>query len=86
MKYVKKPITIEADVYEEGMEDGFITTVSGCVTQYTSYRLDESSVPYIETLEGKMFIRKGDYIITGIAGERYPCKPDIFNKTYERVD
>jgi hypothetical protein len=44
-----------------------------------------SGVPYIHTLEGDMKISKGDYIITGVNGERYPCKPDIFLKTYERV-
>ncbi len=38
--------------------------------------------PYIETLEGKHFIGKGDYVITGVKGERYPIKPDIFKETY----
>lgn len=41
---------------------------------------------YIETLEGKMFIQNGDWIITGIKGEKYPCKPDIFEATYEPVN
>ena len=36
----------------------------------------------IETLEGTMKASKGDYIITGVNGEKYPCKPDIFEKTY----
>ncbi len=40
----------------------------------------------IETLEGTMRAEPGDWIITGINGERYPCKPDIFAKTYEPVD
>ena len=39
----------------------------------------------IETLEGTMKANKGDYIITGIHGEQYPCKPDIFKQTYEEV-
>lgn len=39
----------------------------------------------IETLEGKMLASPGDWIITGIHGEKYPCKPDIFEKTYELV-
>lgn len=39
----------------------------------------------IQTLEGCMVISPGDWIITGIAGERYPCKPDIFAATYEAV-
>ena len=40
---------------------------------------------YIDTLEGRMKAEKGDWIITGINGEQYPCKPDIFKKTYEEV-
>jgi hypothetical protein len=39
----------------------------------------------IETLEGNMTADKGDYIIKGIKGEFYPCKPDIFELTYEKV-
>lgn len=39
----------------------------------------------IETLEGTMHASIGDYIITGVNGEQYPCKPDIFEKTYEPV-
>lgn len=40
----------------------------------------------IETLEGKMHASVGDYIITGVRGEKYPCKPDIFEQTYEPAD
>ena len=40
----------------------------------------------IETLEGTMVAEPGDWIITGIKGERYPCKPDIFEATYERAE
>lgn len=40
---------------------------------------------HIKTLEGTMKADKGDYVITGIHGERYPCKPDIFKQTYEEV-
>jgi len=39
----------------------------------------------INTLEGQMIAKKGDWIIKGINGEIYPCKPDIFKKTYEEV-
>lgn len=41
---------------------------------------------FIETLEGTMKADVGDYIITGVNGEQYPCKPDIFEKTYDKVD
>jgi hypothetical protein len=40
----------------------------------------------IHTLEGDLRADKGDYIITGVNGEKYPCKPDIFAKTYELVE
>ena len=39
----------------------------------------------IETLEGDMQAKRGDWIIKGVAGEVYPCKPEIFNATYEEV-
>lgn len=40
---------------------------------------------WIQTLEGGFIVCPGDFIITGVAGERYPCKPDIFEATYEQV-
>lgn len=40
----------------------------------------------IHTLEGDMKASVGDYIITGLRGEKYPCKPDIFHKSYEKVE
>ena len=40
---------------------------------------------FIETLEGVMRASPGDWIITGVNGEQYPCKPDIFDKTYEVI-
>ena len=49
-----------------------------------AYQTDK--VMYIETLEGTMKANVGDYIITGVNGEQYPCKPDIFKQTYEPVN
>lgn len=48
---------------------------------------EDKNNPYIpvETLEGTMRASVGDYIIKGVNGEFYPCKPDIFEKTYEKV-
>ena len=46
----------------------------------------EDPVPCIMTLEGRMDIRKTDYIITDVKGKRYPCKKDIFEETYELVE
>ena len=44
------------------------------------------AVMHIATLEGVMTANPGDWIITGVNGEQYPCKPDIFEKTYEPVE
>lgn len=49
-----------------------------------AYQTNEEVI--IQTLEGNMKADPGDWIITGVHGEKYPCKPDIFEKTYEPVD
>ena len=49
-----------------------------------AYQTDKKEV--IHTLEGDMIASPGDWIITGINGEKYPCKPDIFEETYEKVE
>lgn len=49
-----------------------------------AYQTDKEMI--IHTLEGDMKASVGDYIITGLRGEQYPCKPDIFNKTYEKAE
>ena len=49
-----------------------------------AYQTDKEMV--IHTLEGDMRASVGDYIITGVNGEQYPCKPDIFEKTYEPAE
>lgn len=80
-KYRKKPVVIEAVQYFDVMrvEDRL---PEGVYIVPTS----EGDMPVIHTLEGDMIVRNGDYIITGIKGERYPCKPDIFEATYEPVE
>lgn len=49
-----------------------------------AYQTDREMI--INTLEGPLRAAPGDWIITGVSGEQYPCKPDIFAKTYEPVD
>jgi hypothetical protein len=78
-KYRKKPVVIEAEVYRNGLEDGF-------EIEHPEEQHLADKYPYIDTLEGKMRISHGDYIVIGVKGERYPCKPDIFEMTYEKVD
>ncbi len=90
MKFRKKPVVIEAELYHAGLEDGWeyedklptLTQGMFAVSKVDGVRL----YPFIQTLEGRHFISRGDYIITGIKGERYPCKPDIFEQTYEEVE
>ncbi|MED3623252.1 hypothetical protein P4482_09150 [Neobacillus thermocopriae] len=90
-KYRKKPVVIEAfKFYVDPMPDWFMKKVienkiilRNC--DYNRYSIDEAYCE-IETLEGVMRGNGGDYIIQGVNGEIYPCKPDIFEKTYEKVE
>lgn len=84
MKYRKKPVVIEAEVYKQGMEDGWVIT-GQYFDKYLEIPIPSFAKPAIKTLEGFHEITPGDYIITGVKGERYPCKPDIFEMTYELV-
>lgn len=91
MKYRKKPVEIEAfKFYVDGMPDWFMDKVSDCTVtlkkcDYRKYDIDEAYCE-IQTLEGVMVARGGDYIIKGVQGELYPVKPNIFHQTYERVE
>lgn len=85
MKYRKKPVEIEA---EQFVIRNFNHVPLAVVIMGVSYPIKgELFNRYIEipTLEGIMRANHLDYIIKGINGEYYPCKPDIFHKTYEKV-
>lgn len=82
-RYRKKPVEVTAELYRPGLEDGFKEAIEGIGAGIRGVRVVKR--PFIKTLEGDMLISPGDYIITGVAGERYPCKPDIFEKTYEKI-
>lgn len=78
-KYRKKPIVVEAIQYDKasiGKAQDFCDKM-----RYNPHNNEY----YIKTLEGTMLISEGDYIIKGVNGEFYPCKADIFEKTYEEV-
>ena len=89
MKYRKKPVVIEA-IQWSGLNLEEVKSFVGKDLQYdicdTVWEVGKG-VPHIlmkiKTLEGDHFVTKGDYIIKGIKGEFYPCKPDIFKQTYE---
>ena len=79
-KYRKKPVVIEA------MEVRVIDTQTAKkVTQWCDSAFIFDDYLYIKTLEGDMKVSRGDFIIKGVNGEFYPCKPDIFAKTYEEA-
>ena len=87
MKYRKKPVVIEAIQFFDDAES--ISLLSSFITGQDvviDYKDIKNPVLKIETLEGTMFANIGDYIIKGVQGEFYPCKPDIFEKTYELVE
>lgn len=83
-KYHKKPVVIEAIQYNPNEKDNYekIKDLTGLEPDIDrGHEFIE-----IETLEGTMIAKPGDYIIKGVTGEFYPCKPDIFEKTYEKVE
>lgn len=82
MKYRKKPVVIEAVQF-----DGTDKSVDWLLPQLKSGEVGRANNKlYIKTLEGVMTANMGDYIIKGVNGELYPCKQDIFLKTYEPAD
>ena len=93
-KYIKKPIEIEAiqltenniiEVFNFLDETNYKETKSAEELEDFSQMMLKQGYIEIETLEGMMIANFGDYIIKGIKGEFYPCKPDIFQATYEEV-
>lgn len=80
-KYRKKPVEVEAMQYQREANIHEILDFANEALIYDTV----SNEFFIKTLEGDMRIVKGDYVIKGVAGEFYPCKPDIFEKTYEKV-
>ena len=83
-KYRKKPVVIEAIQLTHQTKNQSANFVP-CNCSY-EFADDGAPVMGIQTLEGEMLCQLGDYIIKGVNGEFYPCKPDIFEKTYEKVD
>lgn len=91
MKYRKKPVVVEAfqmtperrknmSEWPEWLKEAWEVTIGPDVLDSSNQKLS------CTTLEGVMRINWGDFIIRGVHGEIYPCKPDIFNKTYEKVE
>ena len=81
-EYRKKPIIIKAKQWFPGIE---IEGVDESGARQLANKLSPNQ-GWIETLEGGHIVSPGDWIIVGVAGERYPCKPDIFELTYDLVN
>lgn len=79
-QYRKKPVVIEA-IEWTGTNDSEI--IKFCNSRHVDY--DNINGLFIHTLEGRMKAEIGDMIIKGVAGEVYPCKPEIFYLTYDKV-
>ena len=87
MKFHKKPVVIDAAQFN-GLDDYLciVEWMRGAgFTQADEVRF-ETPIMLIPTLEGTTAANPGDWIIRGVKGEFYPCKPDIFEATYEPVD
>lgn len=95
MEYRKKPVVVKAKQLKESNVKEIVEFIEGEEIKTESRMEQEKFEEYkdlvirkglkIKTLEGIMTASIGDYIIQGIDGEFYPCKPNIFHKTYEEV-
>lgn len=87
IKYRKKPVVVEAMQFKDDSSDTIISLQEFMQSDLrVSYANPEDPVIKIETLEGVMDASISDFIIKGVNGEFYPCKEDVFKKTYEAVD
>lgn len=85
MKYRKKPVEVEVIQYQAELGNNRVMNwlaLYGVDVKDWLFHDGEITIP---TLEGKMKVSDGDYIIRGVKGEYYPCKPDIFALTYEAL-
>ena len=94
-RFRKKPVVISAEQYtgpatvpqhhpRPPVPVGVTWSFNGVVLEEGSYV--QHVRPTIETLEGLMTVSPGDWVITGVVGEKYPCRCDVFTATYEPVD
>jgi hypothetical protein len=93
-QFRKKPVVITAVQFTQAVRDANIFdggdlpegVIRGMANYHPVRREVYDARYFVETLEGRMEVSLDDWIITGVKGERYPCKPDIFAATYEAVE
>lgn len=85
LRFTKKPVTIEATQWFKHGDHAAVTSIPA---DHPIDRncIDPSVFGWVPTLEGGHVVTPGDWIITGVKGEHYPCKPDIFAATYDPAD
>lgn len=76
VKFRKKPVVIDAEQWFPGCNIHGVLEIEDNTGKYG----------VVSTLEGFMRVNPGDWIITGVKGEKYPCKPDVFEATYDPVE
>jgi hypothetical protein len=88
VKARKKPVEVEVIRFDKTKSEATYPDGSKVYAMVTNKPLSPMQDPrfVIETLEGDMIVSDGDYIIKGVHGEFYPCKPDIFEKTYDTLN
>ncbi len=85
MKFRKKPVVIEATQWNKDGDHPNVIEIPAQVLDTIEARtaVNVHDCRWVGTLEGGHIVSPGDWIITGVQGELYPCKPDIFQMTYE---
>jgi hypothetical protein len=86
-KYRKKPVVIGAVEWKNDGDGGSLEAIKALDEKdVVAFAADGTAALVISTLEGEMRAEVGDFIIRGVKGELYPCKPDIFAASYEAVE
>ena len=93
-KFRKKSVVISAEHFQWKDGSGGIPNIAGVkFEKWSPVEVEgggikdapDVSTAYVQTIEGNLHVSRGDWIITGVQGDRYPCKPDIFAAAYEPV-
>lgn len=85
-KFRKRPVVITAEQWWPGLDVPGVVMRTPVIGGRGHGRIEGQPQPAVETLEGVMWVSPGDWIVTGVKGEQYPVKPDIFEATYEPVE
>lgn len=92
MKYRKKPMEVEAYQYTGHFRqirqtpEWIVDAIKAGILHFNRVSFESQPELFLDTLEGTHRVRIGDYIVKGVRGELYNCKPDIFELTYEKIE